>query len=225
MIYTDGKKFIGVQNDEDLNEFLLNDYIDIDGGFFFTPEGYFLQDTKKGDLKKQFCEKVVNSLSIKNILEVQKDWNGWSTLDDLDYFEEEQDIILEKIKDDFLGDVIYCLEDKSYSKILDFLNLLKEKNKNFVFTELQGYSQGEVCFYCNFSMKKDSLTKEFIENLQNVVYSSYVEVFECDNKGEYIEGLEYVSGYIDGDYIDVFLDSYIKDTYHVRKANEEITYY
>lgn len=224
MIYTDGKKFIGVQNDFDINIFLLDDYIE-NGGYFFTPEGYFLQDTEDDKIKKQFYKKVVSSLSIKDILSIQKEWNGYSTLDDLDYFEEEQDIILEKIKDDFLSDVIHCLESRSYNKISDFLKLLKAKNKSFVFTELRGYSQGEVCFYCNFSMKKDLLTKEFIEELSNAVYSSYVEVFECGNKGEYIEELEYVPGYIDGDCIDDFLDSYIKDTYHVRKANKEITYY
>lgn len=224
MIYTDGKKFIGVQNDFDLNILFLDDYIKY-GGYFFTPEGYFLQDTEDEKIKKQFCKKVVSSLSIKDILNIQTEWNGWNTLDDLDYFEEEQDIILEKIKDDFLGDVIYCLKSKSYSKILDFLNLLKEKNKNFVFTELRGYSQGEVCFYCNFSMKKDLLTKELIEDLRGTVYDSFVEIFECDSKGEYIEELEYAHGYTDNDYIDNFLDSYIKDIYHVRKANKEITYY
>lgn len=224
MIYTDGKKFIGVQNDFDINIFLLDDYIE-DGGYFFTPEGYFLQDTEDDKIKKQFCKKVVSFLSIKEILKIQKEWNGYSTLDDLDYFEEEQDIILEKIKDDFLGDIIYCLESRSYNKISDFLKLLKAKNKNFVFAELQGYSQGEVCFYCNFSIKKGSLTKELIEDLRSAVYDSFIELFECNNKGEYIEQVEELQGYTDGDYIDDFLDSYIKTKYRVRKAKEEITYY
>lgn len=225
MIYTDGKKFIGVQNDEELNDILLNDYLWSGENFIFTPEGYFLQDTEDGCLKKNFCKKVVSSLSIKDILNIQKEWNGWNTLDDLDYFDEEQDIILEKIKDDFLGDVIYCLESKSYNKIYNFLNLLKEKNKTFFFVELHGYSQGEICFYCNFEKEVGYPSKEEIEDLESVIYGSWVEFFISNSKGEYITQTGCHPGYVDGDYIDDYLDSYIKDTYHVRKANKEITYY
>lgn len=232
--------YYGVQNNEEFNS-LAVDALKDDGVCIASYVG------KAADYIKEIFNELSTVNKIKLFLFVEKqntkrspylvpetmvslmekyadEWCADDEITPLEFVNEDQEEFL-AWAEDYVEGWFPDSFNPDYWDLKETLEYLESIEKNFMYTTITGYSQGEF-YYC-LKLLATVEEKKYFEDLfagdylHDALCETWVTIYASDNKGGFIEPILDIVGYVDGnsDYIGAEeIDSYMEKKFNARPA-------
>ena len=158
--------------------------------------------------------------------EYADEWCGDDEITPLEFVSEDQEEFLawaEEYVEDWFPDSF----NPDYWDLNETLEYLESIEKNFLYTIITGYSQGEF-YYCFKLITNDSVEeKKYFTDLfagdylHDTLCETWVTIYASDNTGDFVEPILDTVGFVDGvsDYIGAEeINDYMKKNFNARPA-------
>ena len=231
-------KFYGVSNNEFFAEDLINDYNNAENAGLID-----FEYSNGEDIDKLINLTLENVTTMRQAFEVYSILNSQSLKDTRKDFREEMELYctddtpetyyrvatLDDFKEYMFDDV-----NLNYWDINNLLDWLETNVKDFKYTSVTGYRQGEECAFYKFNDNNDGYLPLDNDTLMSVYGGAVdIEELEKDDQGHaLLESNGDMLVTVPGFYIDEhgyndneYVDEYMKDHYNAVPAEKEVTYF